>query len=679
MSALESLAAELPYTFANGDVWLAIGLALLVGGASLLLGIWLTGTLGLLPSHAPAGERLGVGLACGLMVLAAVWAAVWSGGRSSFTPVAAGFALAIALSVVQRLRRARSRSRRATPDTTLGVDGAGSTSTRFERRKSLAMAAFGGAVFVVAIALLYGSTMALSPRDGVQPIEKTDVAFYAVLAKGLATTGTEMKTFTSGFSDLPGVPAQAWYHWGELWLASATIAIFGVAPLAARYLVVLPLLLLSAGALTGTLVRRINGNVSRPAFIFGFAICLILTPIPLLTGPFLSVWAAGLLYGIAVFGLAAVAVLFALYLLAVMGPVRPSWPLACFAGSAFAFILPAHLVIAVLAIVGVAAVWTIRIVRSLLATRRLPTVALIWRGTALATAVALGVTVVWGALTGHGLDSGGPLTGISPFNNSWRDTVLIVTLGAGVLLAIPVAWLLARRTAPFLADLCLGTLALLVAGAIAWGWQLASFNMFYFFFAGIAVIATPVAAVASWWLVERWRAAQHPRWVLAAVAVCLLQLELGLVIGLTRLQGQQQVSEPIPVAVLQAIEGLPAGAKLAYACNEFEEISFVNSKLLGIDAHTDHRIVPMCFEADVNGPLLGAPVSPQTADGAFGFAPQATLYTDATARPSPVAVTAFLRVHGIDYIYADAAHPNTLVPDAEPVASRAGFELLRLP
>ena len=100
MAAFQQLIAELPYTLANGDVWLAIGLALLVGGACLLFGIWLTGMLGLLPSDAPAGERLGVGLACGLMVFAAIWAAVWSGGRSSFTPVAVGFALAIALAVV---------------------------------------------------------------------------------------------------------------------------------------------------------------------------------------------------------------------------------------------------------------------------------------------------------------------------------------------------------------------------------------------------------------------------------------------------------------------------------------------------------------------------------------------------------------------------------------------------
>ena len=36
----------------------------------------------------------------------------------------------------------------------------------------------------------------------------------------------------------------------------------------------------------------------------------------------------------------------------------------------------------------------------------------------------------------------------------------------------------------------------------------------------------------------------------------------------------------------------------------------------------------MCFEADVNGPLLGAPVSPQTADAGFAFAPQASLYPE---------------------------------------------------
>ena len=167
--------------------------------------------------------------------------------------------------------------------------------------------------------------------------------------------------------------------------------------------------------------------------------------------------------------------------------------------------------IALLALVGVGTVWTIRIGRSLLTTRRLPAVSTIWRRTFIATTIALVSTVAWGMLTDHGLGGGAPLATVRPFNKSWRDTVGIVALGAGIFLAIPLAWLFARRDAPLLADLCLGTTALLIAGAIAWGWRLPTFNMFYFFFGGIAVIATPVAAVALWFLLERTRAAGHAR------------------------------------------------------------------------------------------------------------------------------------------------------------------------
>jgi hypothetical protein len=131
--------------------------------------------------------------------------------------------------------------------------------------------------------------------------------------------------------------------------------------------------------------------------------------------------------------------------------------------------------------------------------------------------------------------------------------------------------------------------------------------------------------------------------------------------------------------VFEAIQLLPPDAKLAYACQSFEEISFVNSKLLSIDAHTARRIVPMCFEADVNGPLLGAEVSDKVPDAGFSFAPQAVLYPDSTARPSSAAVSAFLKGHGIDYIYADAQHPNSLVPDAAPIATVGDHQLLRIP
>lgn len=91
----------------------------------------------------------------------------------------------------------------------------------------------------------------------------------------------------------------------------------------------------------------------------------------------------------------------------------------------------------------------------------------------------------------------------------------------------------------------------------------------------------------------------------------------GAVVAFARIQGGASVYQPIPLTVVQAITQLSAEAKVAYACQSFEETSFVNSKLLGFDAHTSHRIMPMCFEADVKGPPLGAPLSEQTPDADF--------------------------------------------------------------
>ena len=452
----QTLATEFAITIANGEVWLSIGEALLFGGVVLLFGIWVARSAGLLASDAPAGETVGVGLASGLMVLAAWWAAIWSGGRSSFTPVAIGFALAIALAAARRARRSAAAD--ALASAAAGIDGDETIPTRSPRRRSLIFTAVAGAVFIVAVALLYGSTMAPSPRDGVQPIEARDPAFYAVLGADLATTGTEANYLPSGFSELPGLPPQTWYHWGELWLASAAITIFGTAPLAARFFVVLPVLLLAAAALTGTLVRRMAATASRRAYLFGFLACVFLAPIPLIPGPFFSVWTAGLIFGITVFGLAAVAVLLALYSVTVLGTRRPTWALAGFVGSAVALIVPAHVVIALLALVGVGSVWTIRIVQSVKATRRLPIVSPIWRRTLIATGIALVATVVWGLFTGHGLGGSALSPSVSPFNASWRDSIAVIALGAGAFFAIPVAWFLARKEAPVHADIYLGTL-----------------------------------------------------------------------------------------------------------------------------------------------------------------------------------------------------------------------------
>ena len=125
-----------------------------------------------------------------------------------------------------------------------------------------------GALFVVVVALLYGATMAPSPRDGVQPVEFSDEAYYSVLGADLAKSGTESLYSPSGFEI--GPPPQTWYHWGEIWLASALIWAFDADPIQARHLSVLPVLLLAVPALTGTLVRRMTGTTSRGAFLFGF-------------------------------------------------------------------------------------------------------------------------------------------------------------------------------------------------------------------------------------------------------------------------------------------------------------------------------------------------------------------------------------------------------------------------
>jgi len=130
---------------------------------------------------------------------------------------------------------------------------------------------------------------------------------------------------------------------------------------------------------------------------------------------------------------------------------------------------------------------------------------------------------------------------------------------------------------------------------------------------------------------------------------------------------------------LAAIKGQPSDAKLAYACLPFEEVSFGSPSLLALDAHTGRRVVPMCFEADVFSTLIGAQPSTQVPNTGFTWAPQRTLYPDAAAAPSSAAVAAFLMANGIDYIYADAAHPDSLVADAVPIALSGDFQLLRLP
>lgn len=677
MTWAELLASEVAIAVSNGEVWASIGLAIPLSAGCCVFGVWVARTVGLLDTAAPAGEVVGVGLASGLMVLTAWWAAFSSGGRSSFTPVAIGFIVALVLAATRR-RRGSVLDRGSpiddgrhdeTPDRPLTV------------RRPLLSAAILSALFITGVALLYGSTISPSPRDGVQPIIERDTAYYAILGRDLASTGTETNLSPSGFSDLPSFPIQVWYHWGELWLSSAVIKIFGIASMAARHFVVLPIVLLAAAALAGTLVRRLNHTNSWVAYLMGVAVLLFLRPVPVVPGPFFSNWAVGLLVGIKLYGMGATAALLAMYCRAVLGSREPTWGLAIFVGSAVAFILPAHIAIAVLGLVGVVAAGSVRILHSLLSVHQVPFVARIWRRCFIGAVLLIGATVLWGTLTGHRLGGTSASTSlVDPFNSNWRETLAIILLGSGVFLAIPLAWWRVRRTMGVATDLYLGAMALLVAGAIGWGARLAEFTMFYLLFAGIAVYATPVAAAAVWMLRDQLRNSGHLRLAALLVVLCVLQLQVGIVGATVHLQGLGVAGyKSIPTNVLESIAHLPPGAKLAYSCGPAEEIAFGVPQLLTIDAVTARRVVPMCFEPEFPSLLVGAKPDLTIPSQFYVGSPQMELYPTSTAIPSASAILDFLDKHDIDYIYADARHPNTLVPDAVLVASSGDAQVLRVP
>ena len=206
------------------------------------------------------------------------------------------------------------------------------------------------------------------------------------------------------------------------------------------------------------------------------------------------------------------------------------------------------------------------------------------------------------------------------------------------------------------------------------------FTTFYLFFAGIAVIATPVAAIAIRTLWDHLRATRRERLALALVVLCAIQLELGAWNGILRLHFfGPDTDHPVSIGLLAAIRQLPPDAKLAYACGPFDEAGLGVARLVGIDAHTGRRVVPMCYEAEVLSGMIGAPLDVNAKNLYFGSAPQRALYPNATAKPSSTEVATFLKGHGIDYIYTDATHPNTLVNDAVPIATSSGGMVLRIP
>lgn len=665
-SFVEILMTDLAAALSDVRVWFSVAIALLLGVACFYVGTRIARRVGLLADDALLGEVVGVGLGIGLIVLAATWAAIFSAGMSAYTPVAVGFAIAIALGG-HRIGATHQSGRSPNRD-------ARQTAPRRTLLARLAVPA-AGCAFIVVVGLLYGVTMAPSPRDGVQPVEFMDEAYYSVLGADLARTGIESIYSPSGFEYVPGLPRQTWYHWGEMWIAAAVITVFGIDPVLARHYVVLPLLLLATAALTGTLVRRLNSTASVRGFLFGGAAALFLAPIPL-PGTFFSSWASGLSFASTLYGLGAVVVPLAIYLLAVRPSIAASLGLSIFIGAALASMLPTHIVLSVLALVGAIAVAARQWKRS----SRAANVSYLDRRTLFVTGLVATTTILWGFFTGHGIGTSAAAPGVSPFNTAWIVSVLSTTLGAGALVAIPLAAWLLRRESTVRAAVFVGTTALVVFGALAWGARLGDFTMFHVFFGGIAVFGTPAAAAAAWLLLSRLRAKGYRRVAAVAFFACVVQLQTGVLAAVYHMyQFGPHDYEAIPEALLAAVSALPPDAKVAYACLEREEVAFWDPRLVSISAHTGRRVVPMCFQSEVFGGLNGTPLPPEVPSPLFEHAPQRTIYPRHDAVPSDALITAFMKEHGIEYIYADRLHTNVLAPDAISVATSGEFELLQLP
>jgi hypothetical protein len=644
---LSHVAGELALTVADGGVWTAIALALILLTGTLALGLGMVRRTQLLREEAPGAEIVGVSLATGLLVVACVWAAIRSGGQSAFVPVA----LALVAGVVTGRGRARG----------------------FPPWRTFAPALISSAAFVVAVALLYGSTMAPSVRDGVQPVEYPDEAFYAVLSRDLAASGRETTLSATGFGPIPGLPAQSWYHWGELWLGAAVGSATGLSPMLARYQVVLPLVLLATVLLAGTLVRLILKTTSPRAFAFGVSACLFLVPVPLIAGPFYTSWAFGMTLGITLYGLAAPAALLAIYAFAGTEP-RAGWRDVLLRGSIAAALLPTHIVVAGLAVIGATAVAVVR--------RR--QVRAVSPGVVRLIVVAGGLLLaggVWGVATGHGL--GGATAGasrVTSFNATWSLTIAITVVGGGIFLAIPIAWLL-RIGSTLEQALYVFVVSMIAIGAVIWGARLADGNAFYAYFAGLQVFAPPIAAVAT---LRVHQALRERRWLLMAATLTLLaiaQTAWGAAHKtMTALvtSGPLPYREPIPVEVLNRIRTLPVDARLGYACGQFEEATFAQPQLLSIDLHTARRVVPLCFQADGLSWLVGGTRDPSVANESFAWAPQRELYPDGARRASEAAVATWLRTNGIEYVYVDLWHPSPVGELAAPIVTVGTVQVLRL-
>ncbi len=636
---------------ANPGVWWSIVIAWAFGGIALIVGILVGTRSGLLAARSSPGERLGVGLAFGLLSIASAYALVTSRGSSSLTPIAVFLSLAL-----------------------LAAGGRPSLPRPTRRTVGLAVVA---ACFLAVAAFFMAATVAPSPRDGAQPIEFMDEAFYARLSVDLDRTGREWVYSPSGYTEIAGTPQQSWYHWGEIWLGAIVNHVPGVTPVHARLLVVLPLLLLTAFTLGGATCRRLTSVDATEAFLVGGLGVLLLAPIPLAFGYHFESYASPLLVSGFRYGLAAVPLLLLVFLGVAHRPSPGSWSESWMVGAIAAAVVALHVALAPAALLAAGIAVLLLAIRSPDGIRGLlrPASA---RPLAVAAAAVL-VTLAWGFVTGHGVPTEARSVAIGSFDVGWQRSVSSTILSSGaILLSLAGAWALRRSEGPLWALVPAVWIAA-AAAALYWGWAYPALNSFHIFFGTLLLVLTPIATFALVAMIALARH-QHRRSLAHAILVILLvQVCLNAIVAAPRLISNAGHLPPVPLGVLEAVRALPADARIAYSCDPVDEFAPWTPKLGTITAHTGRILMPVCYMADPTLPLLAnRPIDPDIPSPFTGPAQQ-SLFTSAATVPTTDAIRAFLRQHGIGYVYVDAQHPDRLALGGPAVHTEGDVTIYRVP
>lgn len=644
------MAGNLAAALTHPAVWWAIVSALVFGGAALTIGILVGTRLQLLHERSSAGERLGVGLGLGLLSVASAYAFVVSRGSSSLTPIAAFLVLALVA----------AKGRPAIPRPT-------------RRAVVLALAAAG---FVAVAALFMVTTIAPSARDGVQPIEFMDEAFYARLSVEVDRTGREWVYAPSGYMELPGAPARSWYHWGEVWLGAIVTHMPGVSPIHARLVVVLPLILLAAFALAGAACRRLTALDTTEGFLLGGLGVLLLAPLPFVVGYHFDSYASPLLISAFRYGLAAVPLLLLVYLAAAYGPWTGSWSESWLLGAIAAAVVVLHPALAPPALVAATATVTLVAIRSSDGLRTLVRSPL---ARPLATAAAaIGLTLAWGFLLGYGVPTEARSPAARSFDIGWQRSLAFTTVLSGtLLLSLLGAWVLRRSRGPLWAMVPAAWMATVIAAAY-WGWAYPALNSFHVFFGTVLLVLTPTATFAVVAMIALARRRQRHLLAQALLVLLLAQVCLQAVVAAPRLHSNTGPLPPVPRGVLDAVARLPADARIAYSCGPADEFAPWTPRLGTITVHTGRVLMPLCFMADPTPPLLAdRPIDPTVASPFVG--PAQSLFSSPTDAPTADAILAFMRRHGIGFVYVDAQHPDRLALGGPTVHAEGDTTIYRVP